>query len=224
LPNIDGWQLAFTLLPARETSGDFFDVIPLSEGRIGLLIADVMDKGVGPALYMALCRTLIRTYAIEYDADPEVVFYATNQRLLSDAEASLFVTALYGILDPATGEFIYSNAGHNPPFLIKVDSGGNYCPLRRTGIALGIDTDSTWDQEIVKINPGDVLLLYTDGIPDAQNSEGGFFDERFIETASLNPDHTAYQLENLILEEIQTFIGNAPQLDDITLMILRREN
>ena len=223
LPNIDGWQIAYTLLPARETSGDFFDVIPLPEGKIGLLIADVMDKGVGPALYMALCRTLIRTYAIEFNADPEVVLYATNQRLLSDAGASLFVTAFYGILDPATGKFIYSNAGHNPAFLIEGHSGANYSPLNRTGIALGIENNSTWDQESVNINPGDILLLYTDGIPDAQNSSGDFFDERFIEIATVNPNHTAYQLENLILDEIQSYIGDAPQLDDITLMILKRD-
>lgn len=223
LPNIAGWQISVTLLPARETSGDFFDVIPLSDGKMGLLIADVMDKGVGPALYMAICRTLIRTYAVEYDADPEIVLFATNQRLLNDARASLFVTAFYGILDPTTGEFIYSNAGHNPPFLIDQQSSCNYSPLNRTGIAMGIERDSTWEQGTVKINPGDILLLYTDGIPDSQNTFGEFFDERFIEIASTNPDHTAYQLENLILEEMQSFVGNASQLDDITLMILKRD-
>lgn len=224
LPSIEGWQIAVTLLPARETSGDFFDVIPLSDGKIGLLIADVMDKGVGPALYMALSRTLIRTYAVEYDADPEVVFFATNQRLLNDAKANLFVTAFYGIFDPKTGDFIYSNAGHNPPYLIKYQSNGSYRSLRRTGIAMGIERDSTWGQESVQIIPGDVLLLYTDGIPDAQNAEGDFFnEERFIEIASLHPNHTAQQLESLILGEMQEFVGDVPQFDDITLMVLKRE-
>jgi serine phosphatase RsbU (regulator of sigma subunit) len=224
LPNIEGWQIAVTLLPARETSGDFFDVIPLPNGKIGLLIADVMDKGVGPALYMALSRTLIRTYALEFDTDPEVVFFAANQRLLNDARANLFVTALYGILDPKTGDFIYSNAGHNPPFLINHHSIGNYRELRRTGIAMGIEIDSTWDQESVQITPGDVLLFYTDGLPDAQNSDGEFFDEeRLIEIATSHLDYAADQLEKLILEQMQFFVGDIPQFDDITLMILKRE-
>ena len=224
LPNIDGWQIAVTLLPARETSGDFFDIIPLSNGKLGLVIADVMDKGVGPALYMALSRTLIRTYAAEYDADPEVVFFAANQRLLKDALANLFVTAFYGILDPTTGVFIYSNAGHNPPFLINPTNYNQIQSLKRTGIALGIETESTWDQESVQIKPGDVLILYTDGIPDAQNKTGEFFDEdRFIEIAFRNPDHTAHKLQDSILNDMQEFVEDAPQFDDITLMILKRE-
>jgi len=224
MPNIDGWQIAVTLLPARETSGDFFDVIPLSNGKIGLVIADVMDKGVGPALYMALSRTLIRTYAAEYDADPEVVFFAANERLLKDARANLFVTAFYGILDPSTGKFIYSNAGHNPPFLVNPQNDNHIQSLKRTGIALGIEAETTWDQDSVDIQPGDVLLLYTDGIPDAQNVAGEFFDEdRFIEIPLVNPGHTAHQLQDSILKNMQDFVEDAPQFDDITLMILKRE-
>jgi len=225
LPNIDGWQISVTLLPAKETSGDFFDVIPLSNGKLGLVIADVMDKGVGPALYMALSRTLIRTYAAEYDADPEVVFFAANQRLLKDARANLFVTAFYGILDPSTGKFIYSNAGHNPPFLVNPQNNNHIQSLKRTGIALGIESETTWDQESVQIKPGDVLLLYTDGIPDAQNIAGEFFDEdRFIEIAFVHQGHTAHQLQESILKELQDFVEDAPQFDDITLMILKRES
>ena len=225
LPNIDGWQIAVTLLPARETSGDFFDVIPLSDGKLGLVIADVMDKGVGPALYMALSRTLIRTYATEYDADPEVVFYAANQRLLKDARANLFVTAFYGILDPSTGMFVYSNAGHNPPFLVNPNNNNPVQSLKRTGIALGIESESTWDQESAQIKPGDVLILYTDGIPDAQNVTGEFFDEdRFIEIVLGSPGHTAHQLQDSILNDMQDFVEDAPQFDDITLMILKRDS
>jgi len=225
LPDMDGWQIAVTLLPARETSGDFFDVISLADDRLGLVIADVMDKGIGPALFMALSRTLLRTYTIEFDAEPEVVLYATNQRLLEDAGAHLFVTAFLGILDPNSGELIYCNAGHNPPFIINRQNDAEIKTLKRTGIALGIELESTWDQETIQILPGDALVLYTDGIPDAQNSKGEFFEyDRLIEIAELNSHLPAYQLQNSILEEIQRFVGDIPQYDDISLMILTRDS
>jgi serine phosphatase RsbU (regulator of sigma subunit) len=224
-PAIPGWQLAVSLLPARETSGDFFDVIELSNGKLGILIADVADKGVGPALYMALSRTLIRTYAEEYDAEPDVVFYATNQRLHRDARANLFVTAFYGILDPQKGTLSYSNAGHNPPFLIKSGEVDSIKTLGRTGIPLGVEIDTTWSQSSVNIDPGDVLLLYTDGIPDAQNEQGLFFDDdRLIELAQKNLGAPAHELQNAILTEVQNFIGKTTQFDDITLMTLVRDS
>lgn len=223
-PNMPGWQLAVTLLPARETSGDFFDVIPLSNGRLGVLIADVADKGVGPALYMALSRTLLRTYAVEYDADPDVIFYAANERLLKDSRASLFVTAFYGVLDPDTGTLTYCNAGHNPPYLFRNANSGTVHPLARTGMALGVEGANTWTQASVSIEPGDVLILYTDGIPDAQNDQGEFFDsESLIDVVQANLGLSAHELQAAVLESVQNFAKNAPQFDDITLMILERD-
>lgn len=223
-PTIPGWQLAVTLQPARETSGDFFDVIELSEGRLGLIIADVADKGVGPALYMALSRTLLRTFALDYDADPEVVFFATNSRLLNDARANLFVTSFFGILEPETGVLTYANAGHNPPFLIQRSRKESVKTLGRTGIAMGIEEYTTWTQEMVTIEPGDVLILYTDGIPDAQNEEGKFFDEeRIIEIATARLGQPAHEIQAAILEGVQKFAGLTPQSDDITLMVLVRD-
>jgi serine phosphatase RsbU (regulator of sigma subunit) len=191
---------------------------------LGILIADVADKGVGPALYMALSRTLLRTFALDYEADPEVVFFAANGRLLSDARANLFVTCFYGILDPATGTFAYANAGHNPPFLLRMNGGDSVQTLRRTGIAMGIEEDATWKQDSVNIEPGDVLILYTDGIPDAQNEDGEFFDEeRIIDTAVAHIGQPAHEIQAAILEEIQKFVGPTPQSDDITLMVLVRD-
>lgn len=223
-PNIPGWQLAVTLLPARDTSGDFFDVIELSEGRLGIIVADVADKGVGAALYMALSRTLIRTYAVEYDAEPEVVFFAANRRLLNDARANLFVTAFYGILDPSTGLLTFCNAGHNPPLIIRSEEKGSVEMLKRTGIAIGIDENATWTQSSVKINPGDLLILYTDGIPEAQDAKGAFFgEEKLIEIVQQNNSSPAYEIQNSILEEIEKFVGDSAQFDDITLMILVRD-
>ena len=126
VPILPGWELAVTLLPARNMSGDYFDFIPLGEDKIGILIADVVDKGLGAALYMALSRTLIRTYALEFELQPDLVFFSTNERILQDARANLFVTAFYGILDVKTGRLAYCNAGHNPPFLMRSGRAGGW--------------------------------------------------------------------------------------------------
>ena len=223
LPSLDGWELAVTLLPARETSGDFFDFFQLSDGRTGILIADVTDKGLGAALYMALSRTLIRTYALEYDEQPDIVFFSANERILQDAHADLFVTAFYGILDQSTGELTYANAGHNPPFLLSLKDGGTIHAMTTTGMPIGIDEDASWTQTTTQINPGDVLILYTDGIPDAQNSEGAFFKERqLIEVVQRNLGASANQIQTSILEEVEKFVGDAPQFDDITLLVIAR--
>jgi serine phosphatase RsbU (regulator of sigma subunit) len=218
-----GWEVAVTILPARETSGDYFDFIPLTDGRLGILIADVADKGVGPALYMALSRTLIRTYAREFSLDPEVVFYAANGRILEDARANLFVTAFYAVLDPGHGTLTYSNAGHNPPFLISARDGGGVHPLDLPGIPIGIEAEAVWKKSTVQMAAGDMLVLYTDGIPDAQNSEGELFGEgRLIQMARTCLGIPAQEAQANIINALQRFVGEAPQVDDITLMILAR--
>ncbi len=237
LPNIPGWQLAATLKPARETSGDFYDVFPLSNGRLGILIADVADKGMAAALYMALSRTLIRTYAAEYNTQPELVLSTVNRRILMDSRANLFVTVFYGILDPVTGTLTYCNAGHNPPYLLSTRDGDSVQPMRRTGMALGVVEDVAWGQKVVQIASGDVLVLYTDGVTDAQNAQEVFFGEqRLLEVVRANVGSQANQSsstgqrfsaqsvqENLMVE-IHGFVSDAPQFDDITLMIVVRES
>lgn len=225
LPSLSGWQLAVTLLPAREMSGDFFDLIPLSNGKLGILIADVTDKGLGAALYMALSRTLIRTYAIEFDDDPQpdVVLFAANGRILEDARADLFVTVFYGILDPQTGTLTYSNAGHNPPYLMRSGDSHSMDALSQTGMPIGVEEETLWRKETVQLNPGDVLVLYTDGIPDAQNSSGGFFDNHLIDVIESNRGCSAQEIQDEILAGVQEFVGDAPQFDDITLIVLERD-
>ncbi len=225
IPVHPGWEFAVTLLPARETSGDFFDFIPLEDGRLGILIADVTDKGVGPALFMALSRTLIRTYAIEYEADPDVVFFATNERILKDTRSNLFVTAFFGILDKDTGLLTYSNAGHNPPYLLCCDEESGLKELGSTGMPIGVDEDAVWEKETIQIAPGDRLVLYTDGIPDALNGQGEFFaDQKLIEVTRAATDLSAYEIQTAIINEVQNFVGQAPQFDDITLIVLARDN
>ena len=190
---------------------------------MGILIADVADKGVGSALYMALSRTLIRTYAEEYDADPEIVFFAANNRLLKDARANLFITTFYGILDPSEGTLTYCNAGHNPPYLVRDSDEKLVDSLTRTGIAMGIEENTTWTTEAITINAGDILVLYTDGIPDAQDQDGDFFnDEAIIDIAQKNSGRLAHEIQSSIIESVQEFSGTTPQSDDITLMVLVR--
>jgi hypothetical protein len=177
LPEIPGWQLAATLEPARETAGDFYDIIPLRDGCWGLVVADVADKGTGAALYMALSRTLIRTYAVEHHTQPERALHAANRRILADASANLFVTVFYGILDPAAHTLTYCNAGHNPPYLVGALGSYQVQALGPTGGALGIIDDWTWEQRTVRIAPGDTLVLYSDGITEAQNAQMSLFGE-----------------------------------------------
>ena len=221
LPNVPGWELAAMLRPARETSGDFYDVIPLPSGRLGIVIADVADKGMGAALYMALSRTLIRTYAIEYDNQPELVLSAANRRILADTGAGQFVTVFYGVLDPTSGELVYSNAGHNPPYHLSARDGNVIQELDRTGVPLGILDGGTWQQRVVHLAPGDVLLLYTDGITEAQNAQGTFFDEdRLREAVRANLGRSAQDIQDGVIAQVDAFVSDTPQFDDIAMMVV----
>jgi serine phosphatase RsbU (regulator of sigma subunit) len=223
LPHIPGWQLVATLKPAREVSGDFYDVISLPNGRFGILVADVSGKGMGAALYMALSRTLLRTYAIQYQARPDHVFSVANRRILMDTDAKMFVTVFYGILDPITGTLTYCNAGHNPPCLLNSQNESPVQELRRTGIPLGVFQGETWEHGVVQFAPGDVLVLYTDGVTDAQDEHETFFgEERLCETAQANLGRPAQDVQDGLIAAVQEFVGDAPQFDDITVMVVAR--
>jgi sigma-B regulation protein RsbU (phosphoserine phosphatase) len=223
LPDIPGWQLSVTLRPARETSGDFYDVNLLPNGRLGILVADVVDKGVGAALFMALSWILIRTYAPEYPTQPELVLSAVNRRILKDTNANQFVAVFYGILDPATGTLAYCNAGHVPPYLLSTQSDDAIQTLRRTGPPLGILEDVTWEQGVVQLALGDILVLYTDGITDAEDEKGTFFgQERLLGSVQANLGRSAQEMQDALMAEVHEFVGDTPQFDDIALMVLVR--
>ncbi len=225
LPNIPGWQLTGTLMPARETSGDFYDFIALPDGRLGIVVADVSDKGAGAALYMALNWTLIRTYAAEYPGQPEIVLRAVNRRIVKDTDTSHFTTVFYGILDPETGMLVYSNAGHCPPYLMNTSEGENVRRLIRTGVPLGILGEETWEQGSVQLAPGDVLVLYTDGITEAENEQGIFLGgDRLLGWVKSNLGCPAREIQDAILAEVQRFVGDTPQSDDIALVVLQRDS
>jgi sigma-B regulation protein RsbU (phosphoserine phosphatase) len=180
---------------------------------------------MGAALYMALSRTLIRTYAVQYDTQPELVFSATNHRILLDTDTKLFVTVFYGILDPITGTLTYCNAGHNPPYLLKPQNGGTVQELRRTGLPLGVFEKVTWTQGSVQLALGDSLVLYTDGVPEARSQQEEFFGEkRLLAIAQANLGRSAQDIQNALLAEVHQFMGDAPRLDDITVMVVVRDS
>ncbi len=222
IPQLPGWQLTATLEPARQIAGDFYDFIHLPEGKLGILIADVADKGLGSALYMALSSTLIRTFANEYYRDPAMVLKTANQHILRNARANLFVTVFFAVLDPTSGVLCYANAGHNPPFLLGMDNGIE--TLNNTGMPLGIEEENEWGQNEIVISPGEILLMYTDGVTDAQNSAGEFINRKLIlSTFQQNIGKSVQEIQQAILDKIHHFVGDAPRFDDLTLVILGRE-
>jgi sigma-B regulation protein RsbU (phosphoserine phosphatase) len=236
LPYVPGWQLTAKLEPAKQTSGDFYDLIPLPDGRLGLLVADVTDKGMGAALYMALSCTIIRTFAGEFYAEPQKVLDAAHRRILADTDTNQFVTVFYGILDPATGVLTYSNAGHNPPFLLGGRSGDVPATdveqliavheLTNTGPPLGLRMfkDIAWEQGSVQVGAGDVLVLYSDGVTEAQDLGEEFFEEeRLLSVLRANVGQSAQLIQDALIGEVHGFVGQAPQSDDITVMVIVRE-
>ncbi len=223
VPEFSGWDIAARLKPARQTSGDFYDFFMLEDRRLGIIIADVADKGLGAALYMALGRTLLLTYAHEYPENPAAVLQATNQRMLSDARAQMFITVFYGVLDLDTGRLIYCNAGHNPPVLIRNRAVSHFQKLNPNGMALGIDENAAWVAVSQQIGLEDVLLLYTDGIVEADNADGEFFGtERLIEIAQNIANRPSQWILKAIREAVLNFQGDVSQSDDITMICLRR--
>jgi serine phosphatase RsbU (regulator of sigma subunit) len=223
-PEIPGWQIAATWRPARETSGDFYDFVSLPGGRVGIVVADVVDKGMGAALLMALSRTLIRTYAIEFPYHPERLLQVTNQRILTDIHAGLFVTLFYGVLDPANGKLTYSNAGHPHPFLFTPGESIITTPLTGSGMPLGVSEDAKWQAGSIDIFPGGMLLLYTDGVLEAQNAGGEFFgEEGMLDIIQAQVGNPAQLVQDTLLAGVNTFTGPEPQADDITLMVVLRD-
>jgi sigma-B regulation protein RsbU (phosphoserine phosphatase) len=223
-PSLHGWDIAARLEPARETSGDFFDFIPLSNGHLGIVVADVTDKGMGAALFMALCSTLIRTYAVQYPTLPGITISTVNDRILADTRGDMFVTAFYGVLDPITGRLRYVNAGHNPPILISFKKGKPVDRLGTTGMALGVQDKAHWSQKVARLGEGDLLVLYTDGVTDAQDRQGRFFgEERLLQLCRARQGRPAAEIQEDLLSEVHRFYGGAPLQDDIAIMVIARK-
>jgi sigma-B regulation protein RsbU (phosphoserine phosphatase) len=228
-PTIPGWELASVWRSAREVAGDFYDFIPLQSahgrdsGRTGIVIADVADKGVPAALFMALSRTLMRTMAITGRPPTEAVAMANNL-ILADTRSELFVTLFYMILESETGTISYVNAGHPPPLLVRSGT-GEVEELRTSGMAMGVLADEEYEEGSSCIEFGDALILYTDGIPEAADGEGRMFGrKRLADVARDHRHEPAERLGDSIEAAVREFVSGAPQSDDLTMVVLKRQS
>jgi serine phosphatase RsbU (regulator of sigma subunit) len=223
IPQVAGWDIAARLVPARQTSGDYYDFIALPDGQLGMLIADVADKGAAAALVMAVSRTLIHAFAPHHPAEPGRVFQIANERMLSDTTSDLFVTAFYAVLNPTNSAVTCLNAGHNPVYWFRADGGVE--TIGRTGLPLGTFEELEWDTRTLEFQRGDVMVLYTDGLVEARNADRDQFGvQRLEEVVKAHTGRGAQAILDALLAAVQRFAGeDEPQFDDITLVVAARQ-
>jgi serine phosphatase RsbU (regulator of sigma subunit)/putative methionine-R-sulfoxide reductase with GAF domain len=220
LPQFTEWELAARWKTARQVGGDFYDVFDLPNRQLGLFIADVADKGVPAALFMALTRTLVRAAVTELESPAEAM-KRVNDLLIPDTRQGMFVTAVYAVLDLEKNELTYVNAGHNPPLWVK--RSGEMERLTRTAIALGVVTGEPVGQRTIKLESGDSLLLYTDGLTESFNGDGEFFGEnRLLEAIKSVDCSSASDLLDVVEKSLLNFVQDMPPADDLTMLVLRR--
>jgi sigma-B regulation protein RsbU (phosphoserine phosphatase) len=221
-PQMAGWDFAAAWEPAREVAGDYYDFLTDNpDGSIGLVIADVTDKGMPAALFMALARSIVRTSAAAARSPAEAITHA-NRLICADSTDSMFVTLFYGRLDPATGDLTYVNAGHNPPLFYQAGT-DDPTRLTRTGMALGIQVAAPFEERTVRLQAGDFVLLYTDGVTDALNADGQPYGEAALVQALAPQRHrSAAQILAGLDRSLREYVGNTQPFDDITLMLVKR--
>lgn len=224
-PKIPGYEIASTSIPAVEAGGDYYDFVKLSGNKIGIAIGDVSGKGVGAAIYMTLTKGILQAHA-EEDASPKNVLGKVNRLLYKTIEKNSFVSMFYAILDTENNSIIYSRAGHNPGILCS-EQDGNTKLLFSKGMALGLEQGSiftsTLNEEEIKINSGDVFVLYTDGFTEAMNERQELYsEERLVDLIKKNRNLSPHDLLNLVLKDVKKFVDNYPQHDDMTIVILKR--
>jgi len=221
LPQPEGWELAARWKTARQVGGDFYDVVELPGRRLGLFVADVSDKGMPAALFMALTRTLFRA-AVAEGSSPAEALRRMNELLIPDTRQGMFVTAVYGVLDLDSGDFTYANAGHNPPFWIHRDCDAQ--ELERTAIALGVIEGSEVKQRTVQLVRGESLLLFTDGVTEAFAPDGALFGETgLMEIIHSTQPGSAEALVRAVEEHLYAFMQGLPLADDLTMLAVRRQ-
>ena len=220
-PEGEGFEVYGNMEPARNVGGDFFDVILLENGRLGLAVADVSDKGVPAALFMMSSRTLLKGAAIGRGV-PGDVLSEVNDMLNEDNEAFMFVTVLYAVFDPHSGTLTYANGGHTNPLLVHSDGTSEELPLTG-GIALGVMPKLEYKESSVTLAEGDTLVLYTDGVSEAMNYEGEEFGIDRLREIFLNSVPASARAANeAILQAVSDFAGDTPQSDDVTCLVLQR--
>lgn len=221
LPSHPGWDLDVLWKPAREVGGDFYDVFELPGNRLGLVIADVADKGMPAALFMTLVRTLIRATARE-EISPSAVLEIVNDLLVADTKHGLFITVAYAVISLDTGQIIFANAGHNEPLLLR-NQPKSLEILETTGMALGVLEGIHIADLSAQLEPDDCLIFYTDGVTEAFSPEGEMFGESKLREFILSGDcKTAGQQLQAIDQAVQNFISGLPYSDDITILTVRR--
>ena len=220
LPEIPGCDFFARVIPAKEVGGDLFDVATMDDGRVLLVIADVSGKGISAGLFMAVAKTLLGVARTHGKTAHGVIEFLNNQ-LSANNDALMFVTMFLAMFDPRTGELAYSNAGHNPPYIRRRD--GRLEPLAgRHGPALGIKGGETYACETTTLRDGDLLLLYTDGITEAQDATESLFSETRLEECLRDTSgESAGEAGTAVIDAVAKFQGAAPQFDDITLLALR---
>jgi serine phosphatase RsbU (regulator of sigma subunit) len=230
LPQPAGWEIAATFQPARQVAGDFYDAFPLAGGsRIGLVVADVCDKGVGAALFMALFRSLLRAFTERAFAEGDAA--ADGSRLLSTVvstndyiarthgRSNMFATAFVAVLDPKTGSVVWVNAGHEAPVVCGPAPAVRLAP---TGPALGMMPDMTFAARDTVLAPGETLFAFTDGVTDARDQSGRFFsEERLLELLS-NGAPSAKALLDTVENAVASYSAGSERSDDVTMLAVRR--
>lgn len=224
-PDLPGYELSGLNLPARTLSGDYFDFLPVDDDHIGIAIADVSGKGVPAALIMAMCRGALRSQS-RGELSPSAVLRSVNRQLYPDMKEDMFISMAYVVLNRHTGEALLARAGHDAPLLYRAATGEVEC-LNPKGMAVGIDSGGVFDRFCAdfsfRFEPGDLLLLYTDGITEALDAGGGEFGlPRLNAELKDHPAEGAYDTLHRLARSVRSFAGTQPQHDDITLIALRK--
>jgi sigma-B regulation protein RsbU (phosphoserine phosphatase) len=219
-PQVPGWEFVARWQPAREVAGDYYDFIPLDGEQLGLVIADVSDKGMPAALFMALTRSIVRASVGRAPSPADGISHA-NRLICADSTRGMFVTLFYALLNPPTGEITYVNAGHNPPLLCRADQ-DQLTQLARTGMALGVVEDTPFEQHTLRLNPGDFVLLYTDGVTDATDAHLQDFGMERLQRVIL--DHRrapAADVMAALEQAIGDFAGSTAPFDDMAMVVIK---
>ncbi len=229
MPQLPGLELDARYMPAQHVGGDLYDFVPLTGGRLGIVVADVSGKGIPASLLMAICRTNIRQIAPRHTS-PAGALIELNRTLAAEIQSGLYVTMLYAIVDVAANQVTLARAGHELPLFVRRDSAGGAARIDfvgSDGMALGMVPDEIFSEALVDhtepLHPGDVLVLYTDGVTEAPNEDGKEFSgARMADVAHTHRVRGAREINDRILESVGEFSGDVRQRDDFTLVTVKR--